>query len=480
MDHLDRTSAAKQNRDWFTISVDTLRAWGVLALVVVLGLAGYAAYKRWNLSDLERRANEMIADASNLKRQLEANPGRSAYPELWTAGSERLGGALTALGEQDFEQAMGQARQSRNSFEALLSSLASAGGGKGDATFSTVEGTVEYRRGQSANQSWEEAKERTVLHDGDSIRTAEGSAEVILADGTQYTVRPNTQLVIRAKSARNPEPAIGMEYGWVDLATSRQGSRVSTPGAEARVGDRSEAMVTYDADTQVGQYAAYTGGLEVQAKNGDARTVEPMEQVTLRGNRLGAPERLPPAPEHEAPVDSVLLDLDRTAELQLRWAEAVPGGSYGLQIARDRLFTDRVVDVSKRAKTSARLSLRAEGTYYWRVQSISSGGGRGPWSDARTFRVHKDQGLDGAADTSPPELALERVKRYGNIFLVGGRTEPGCSVRVNGEPVDVGADGSFTKTIQIDKEGWNQLEVRARDAAGNEASAHPRVFVEIL
>jgi hypothetical protein len=46
--------------------------------------------------------------------------------------------------------------------------------------------------------------------------------------------------------------------------------------------------------------------------------------------------------------------------------------------------------------------------------------------------------------------------------------------------VQVDADGAFTKTIQITKEGWSFIEVRARDAGGNETVVSPRVFVEIL
>lgn len=475
MDNLDRLSTDKANRDWFTISVDTLRAWGVLALVLVLGLGAYAAYRRWNDRDLERRANETLFEASNLKRQLENDPARASFGELWRSACSDLDAANGAFGEHKFELAGRFARAARNSFEAIRSNAGTSG--KADATFSTVEGVVEYRRAQS--ETWEEAKEHTVLHDGDRIRTDRGSAEVRLEDGTQFTIRPGTQMVIRAKSAKNPVSTIGMEYGWIDLSTTREGSQVSTPTADARVADRSEAMVSFDADTQVGQYAAFKGEVEVKSKSGEARSVEAMEQVTQRGERLGAAEPLPPPPGLEAPEDNLLLDLDRISDLQLRWSERVPGANYGLQIARDRLFNDKVLDVPKRTKTSARIGLRAEGTYYWRVQTVSPAGVRGPWATPRTFRVHKDERLGTTVDTTPPELRLEKVRPYGNIFLVGGRTEPGCTVRINGEQVDVSADGSFTKTIQIDQEGWNQLEIRARDAAGNESATHRRVFVDI-
>ena len=58
------------------------------------------------------------------------------------------------------------------------------------------------------------------------------------------------------------------------------------------------------------------------------------------------------------------------------------------------------------------------------------------------------------------------VKTYGSIFIVAGRSEPGAQVEVNGEQVKIDADGAFTKTVQLTKEGWSIIEIRARDALG--------------
>jgi hypothetical protein len=62
--------------------------------------------------------------------------------------------------------------------------------------------------------------------------------------------------------------------------------------------------------------------------------------------------------------------------------------------------------------------------------------------------------------------------------MVAGRSEPGARIEVNGEQVKPNADGSFTKPVQLTKEGWNIIEVRARDAWGNETVRRQRVFVE--
>jgi hypothetical protein len=62
--------------------------------------------------------------------------------------------------------------------------------------------------------------------------------------------------------------------------------------------------------------------------------------------------------------------------------------------------------------------------------------------------------------------------------MVNGRSEPGASVEVNGEQVKTNSDGSFTKTVQLTKEGWNIIEVRARNTWGTETVRRHRVFVE--
>ena len=51
---------------------------------------------------------------------------------------------------------------------------------------------------------------------------------------------------------------------------------------------------------------------------------------------------------------------------------------------------------------------------------------------------------------------------------------------VNAEPADVEPDGSFKKTITIERDGATVLVVKAVDASGNETVRRVRVFVESL
>ena len=77
-------------------------------------------------------------------------------------------------------------------------------------------------------------------------------------------------------------------------------------------------------------------------------------------------------------------------------------------------------------------------------------------------------------------LELDQVSVYGNLFMVAGRTEPGAEIRVNGEAVEVAQNGTFTKTLVVDREGWSVLDFEAADRSGNVARMRQRVFVETL
>jgi hypothetical protein len=269
-----------------------------------------------------------------------------------------------------------------------------------------------------------------------------------------------------------------MEFGWVDLNTAQGAGNVKTPNAIARVQQDSEAFVAVDPKSNQGRFGAYSGGIELTAKGGLKREVKPLEQVVQTGDLLTEAAPLPGRPALVTPPDNVDLDLDRVRQVPLIW-DPVPGAArYALQVSRSHLFVDNIIDVKNRSAPKATLGLRGEGTFQWRVAAYARSGVQGPWSKPWKFRVASFRSSMGEKDETPPVLDLEDVKSYGSIFIVDGNSEPGAQVVINGEQVKVAADGSFTKTVQLEKEGWSFLEIRARDSSGNETSRRHRVFVE--
>jgi hypothetical protein len=471
--------AARPRKQWYSVSVETLRGVGLLVLILAVLGAGFVALRIWENKDLQREAATLIADVQKLIQRLQKEERTEGFKSEFATAWQSFQDAQSEYSQGNYRRAVNDARHSRNVLLSILDALALPASA-GQAQFISIQGEVEYRRGDGGD--WQEGRSRVALHPGDYVRTSEkGSAEIMFLDGTLYTVRPNTQFMVsagRPSAGGAGEQAISMEYGWVDLNTSQASSNVKTPGAVARVEQESEAFVAVDKTSSQGHFGAFTGGIELTSHGGLKREIQPMQQVVQTGDLLSEAQPLPAKPELQEPADNVDLDLDRADRVVLGWEPVANAVRYSLQVSRNHLFVDNIIDVTNRTKTRATLGVRGEGTFQWRVAAYGKDGVQGPWSKARKFRVASFRAADVDVDKTPPALDLEDVKSYGSLFIVGGRSEPGARVEINGEQVKTAADGSFTKTVQLGKEGWSFIEVRARDAAGNETVRRQRVFVE--
>jgi hypothetical protein len=496
----------RTRKDWYSISVDTLRGWLFLLLIAVALGGGYLAYRSWEQKSLERNSRLTIDEDQHLLAQVSDNLRTGEYRNEYDAGARSLQEARADFAQGRFRTALASAVTCRKLLQSILDAVGLASSG-GQAQFVSLQGDVEIKRADGTN--WEEARPRLPLHTGDYVRTGDGgSAEIMFLDGTLYTVRSNTQFVLSAgvapaasdTSAGGPGApgapangaaapagqAIQMEYGWVNLNTASRPSQVKTPGAVASVREDSEAFVTYDRTANRGRFGALRGGMELASKGGLTRQVGELQQVVQTGDLLSQAEKLPPPPEPVEPADNRELELDRSPNLVLTWSPVPGSARYALQVSRNHLFVDNLISVDNRVRPKATLGLRAEGTFFWRVAAFSREGYEGPWSRPRRFRVSPaGSGASGAGGgrggdhpAAPPEIDLVDVKSYGSIFIVAGRCTPGVRLEINGEQAAVEPDGSFKKTVQFNKEGWSYIEIRARDRWGSETVRRRRVLVE--
>jgi hypothetical protein len=467
------------HRDWYKISVDTLRGWGILVLILGAAAAGYIGFRVWDRYAIQREAAHAIDEARVLFQRLRGEGSLTGFKAEYDAAWNGIEQARSFYTQAKYDDSLASARRSRDMLLSLLNASTHDKDG-GEAQFIAVQGRVEFRRADRGD--WEQARGRVMLRPGDYVKTGtSGSAEIMFSDGTLYTVRPDTLFLMSAHgNAAEKQQAIELQYGWINLNTAQSSSRVATPQAQAVVANESEASVVYDESKREGHFAAFRGAMQVEA-GGETKKLAALETVRESKGKLEPIEKLPAAPRLVRPTENADFDLATQKQVQLVW-EGVQGGErYALQISRNRLFVDNVIDVADRRNTEALLGVQGEGAFLWRVAAIRAGNLRGPWSAPARFRILSARaGGAGTGDHEPPELQVQEVQSYGSIFIVSGHTEPGAAVTIDDEPVTVQADGAFTKTIQLAQTGWAFLEIKAVDAAGNQSTHRSRVFVESL
>ena len=384
-----------KSSDWYRISVDTLRGWAIFLLLCAAAAFGYFGFRGWSRYNVEHEATVVIDEATVLAQRLQTEAGSEVYRSEYTSATDNLQQARARFTAREFRPALDLARRSRALLASVLDALGHHGAA-GEAQFISVQGSVEYRSGDAGE--WETARGRVTLRSGDYVKTASnGSAEIMFVDGTLYTVRPNTLFVVtrtRTAGGGSGEQSIRMEYGWVNLNTSEKPGKVSTPGAEAQVAQQSEASVSYDQATAAGRFAALRGGMEVATSSG-TRTLGAMQQAVQNGGKLSEVRAIVPAPSLVQPIDGSEVSLASTKQLELVWEPVSGSQRYALQVSRNRLFVDNIIDVDNRTKTRATVAVRGEGTFLWRVAAFGKDGLPGAWSVPRELRVSaRDAGAD--------------------------------------------------------------------------------------
>jgi len=389
---------APVRRDWYSLSLDTIRGWMIFLVIVGLLGVGYLGYRITQSLSVERQATIVIDEAEFLLTRVQNEGGVGSSTGTYNEAWQNLQQARRQLTLGDYHEALISARWSRNLFSSLLDDLRDRAP-SGEAQFVAVQGGVEFRRGDGP---WQVARNRLVLRSGDYVKTAgSGSAEVSFADGSVFRVRPDTVILINRRRSEGGVPtddAVSLEYGWINLDTTERASSVRTPEAEARVAQSSRAEISYDRNRRRSTFSNFQGSMEVRTRVGTVRRLGSMQQLIQTAEGLSAPVALPASPALLAPeADSVFELADE--QMVLRWQRVDGASRYALQICRDKHFVDNVIDVENRSRTVATVGLLGEGTFLWRVAAFTRQGNKGPWSDPGVFKVESGPaGAPGRAD----------------------------------------------------------------------------------
>ncbi|HXH27516.1 MAG TPA: hypothetical protein VNL37_00620, partial [Candidatus Polarisedimenticolia bacterium] len=346
------------------------------------------------------------------------------------------------------------------------------------ATLVGFDRTVKAKRADAL--AWEDAQARMPLYDNDAVRTFEKStATIAFGQDDVVEVDQNALVVIKPRQKTGDQDEISLALLSPDLidrlsskpaaeqkqalekaAAAREVHIRTLPASAGGSGKTHVAVRSLpDKSTTV---SSLSGALQIVGPKGDSVVLK--EKMVTRITPQGVivkPRELPPAPALVSPRDGASYAyLRKSPQVQMSWSTAPRAASYRIVVASDPSF--RKVFADERVRTTG-FSLRLQpGTYYWRVRSLDADGFEGAYSESRRLQAMYDDTPPKLTILSPAEMFVSPAPSV----ELRGRTEGGARVRINGRPVRVAGDGSFTQTVTL-KEGVNLVTIEAADEAGN-------------
>jgi hypothetical protein len=312
----------------------------------------------------------------------------------------------------------------------------------------------------------------TFVAAGDTVQTqGDGRATVQMIDGSVYSVKPNSTVVIRDNSSifGGNNVRVALDDGQVNVRTDQLGQNgeniVEMSESETRLKEQTDASFNADANQNSGEIRISRGSVETTV-GGDTQTINANEFASVQGGKIASKEQLLPPPKHLSPENSAQMsDGGGGANGAFSWQPDGQSGvsSYHFQLARspyfapDSMLADRG-DVSAREFRIAGLQ---PGTYYWRVRARTRSGQTSDWSEPWRFTVVR------RAATRAIDVNGWNVERVGgNVFFISGKTQPGALVRCLGREVYAGNDGAFRMQISTPV---SEAAVEISDDQGNRA-----------
>ncbi len=219
-----------------------------------------------------------------------------------------------------------------------------------------------HRRIKKANSnSWVVADYNVPLEKGDVIQTgSEGMAKIVFNDGTNYTVKQDSLIVIEENSANEQQQtnvAVAVSTGTVDLSTGTyvQGSKsqVIVEGATASLAPESAAMVHNDPKTDQHEILLNKGTGAVE-RNGEVVHLADWEKVSFAGHEPTRWTRLkeigPPTPISPANM-MPHFRAGRGQDVEFSWTAMANAAGYRLRISKNPYFSSLVVDRKVEVRT---------------------------------------------------------------------------------------------------------------------------------
>ncbi len=349
------------------------------------------------------------------------------------------------------------------------------------ARFVTIDGNVEVKR--AATLEWLPATRAMLLQQNDLVRTRSGgTAEIRFADGTLFNVRPDSLITIE-ESTQNPvsrqqRVALSIQSGQANFTTATRGvlgtTTISTPTLRTTVQRETAGSMQVEESGATG-LRIFRGAGEAQTKSGQRINLTSNEGVRVDAAGAAGPKTsLPVVPQLTAPPNQTEFSFPDLAQgITLLLWNPVPGAAgYRVMVDYSAAFARPLYDRQRQGVTQMELRGLEAGSYYWKVAAVDTKGVEGAFSELWRFTLSK-----APASNVPPPLAVETLELKGNVLHVRGRTEPGATLVLNGERLEVQTDGSFNEFLTFDISSGSSVLLRSTGAKGGVAELRRRVTV---
>lgn len=314
------------------------------------------------------------------------------------------------------------------------------------ARIMSYEGEVRITR--AATRETIVVTKETYIAAGDTIQTqADGRATVQMLDGSVYTVRPNSTVVVRDNSSifGGVNVRVALDDGQMNVRTDTQSENgqnvVEMLDSETKL--RSETDASFNTADGSGEIRISRGSVETSV-GGVKSTINENQYAAIDETKLRTKENLLQPPTPKLPTNLAQIDGASGNGVSVAFSWEDPSsesiGRYHIQVARSPYFsTDTIlIDRPMLTSKSQRLAGLTPGNYYWRLKSTARSGQISEWSEPSKFTVVR---RDTASAISVSDWSVERVG--GNVFMISGRTQSGLLVRAQSREVFASGDGSF-------------------------------------
>ena len=348
------------------------------------------------------------------------------------------------------------------------------------AKFVNLDGHVQVKKVSSVQ--WVDATLSTSLDKGDLVRTGSDSdARISFADGTSYTIKPDTLITVEENNTDNNRPTsvtVSIQTGAVDLATPMLSSpdskaAVKSEDTTTQLHSNSRVGVKFDAEKKESEVVVASGSAQVQ-RGQERIDLGQFEKATipdsgaiLRSTVLAPPDLV--APLNLAPI---IAENPKSATVHFEWKPVSDAVSYTLRVSTNRMFTRTVFDKQKIAGTSIDISGLDAGDYFWNVMATDAKKQSSEISEIFSFS------LVARGKTQEMTLEITDTRIVGRVAEIIGKTEPGAALIINGQAVpNIAPDGTFRHFTDALEPGQHTITVIGQNRRGGTSTQSVSIFV---